>query len=462
MTTSLALETLRSRCELHLPGDDGYDAVRTPWNVAIDQRPAAVAVPRNADEVAAVVRAAAAAGLRVAPQSTGHGAGPLADRALDDVVLLRLSEFTGVTVDPAARTATVVGGTLWQDVIAAAAPHGLTALHGSAPDVAVAGYILGGGLSFYSRTHGVAANSVRSVDVVLHDGTLAHACAQENADLFWAVRGGGGNLGVVVSIELELLPYADVFAGMLLWDRNRAAEVVPAWVRWSRTAPESVTTALRIMSFPPLPELPPFLSGRDIVVIDGAVLADDDTAATILQPLRDLRPEMDTFARIPSAELLVVHMDPTGPTPAVSDHSVLGDLDDAAVIALLDRVGDGTAPGLLSTELRHLGGAVARPADSGGVLSHIPGVYAMFCVATAATPQAAVAGKAAAVSVVRAMSAWSRPNLIPTFTENHVDTGRMYDGQDWARLCRVRDEVAPGGLFVANHYPPTPRAANSS
>ncbi|MEV0710201.1 FAD-binding oxidoreductase [Nocardia aurea] len=451
ITASPALEALRDHCEIHLPGDDGYDAARTPWNVAVDQRPAAVAIPRSVAEVAAVVRAATASGLRVAPQSTGHGAGPLAERALDDVVLLRLSALTGVTIDPVARTATVVGGTLWQEVIAAASAHGLTASHGSAPDVAVAGYVLGGGLSFYGREHGLAANAVRSVDVVRHDGALVHADAGENPDLFWAVRGGGGNLGVVVSIELELLPYADVFAGMLLWDRERAADVIPAWARWSRTAPESVTTSLRVMSFPPLPELPPFLSGRDLVVVDGAILADDDTAATIIEPLRALRPELDTFARIPSADLLLVHMDPPVPTPTVGDHSVLGDLDDAAIAALLAHIGDGTAPGLMFTELRHLGGAIGRPSDTGGALSHIPGVYGLLCVAVAPTPQAAVAGRAAAFSVVRAMSSWSLPNLIPTFTENRAESGRMYDGEDWARLCTVRDELAPGAVFVANH-----------
>lgn len=451
MTISLALEPLRGHCELHLPDDDGYDAARTPWNVAVDQRPAAVAIPRSVDEVAAVVRTATASGLRVAPQSTGHGAGPLGEHTLDDVVLLRLSELTGVTVDPTARTARVVGGTLWRDVLSAAAPHGLTALHGSAPDVAVAGYILNGGLSFYGRKHGVAANSVRSVDVVLYDGAVVHASATENPELFWAVRGGGGNLGVVVSIELELLPYADVFAGMLLWDRAHAAEVVPAWVKWTRTAPESATTALRVMSFPPLPELPPFLSGRDLVVIDGAVLEDDDTSAALLAPLRALNPEIDTFARVPSPDLVLVHMDPPGPTPAVGDHCVLGHLDAAAVSAFLAQVGDGTTSGLMFAELRHMGGAIARPAVDGGALAHITGDYGLLCVAAAPTPQAAVAGKAAAFTVVRAMSAWSRANLVPTFTENRVDSGRFYDGEDWARLCHVRDTVAPGGVFVASH-----------
>ncbi|MBF6355155.1 FAD-binding oxidoreductase [Nocardia higoensis] len=451
MTLALALESVRAHCELHLPGDPGYDAARAPWNIAVDQRPAAVAVPTGVEQVAAVVRAATAAGLRIAPQSTGHGAGPLAEVALDDVVLLRLSQFTGVTVDPVARTARVLGGTLWQEVLAAAAPHGLTALHGSAPDVAVAGYILSGGLSFYGRAHGVAANSVRAFEVVLHDGTVAHASATENPELFWALRGGGGNLGVVVAIDIELLPYADVFAGMLLWDRSRAAEVVPAWVRWTETVPESATTSLRVMSFPPLPELPPFLSGRDIVVIDGAILESDEVAADLLAPLRALTPEVDTFGRIPAQALVEVHMDPPAPTPAVGDHSVLGPLDVEAVAAFLDRVGDGTASGLMFAELRHLGGAIARPDANGGALSHIPGEYALLCVAVAPTPQAAVAGKAAGFAVVRAMAPWSLPHLVATFAENRVDSGRLFDGEDWARLSQLRDTVAPGSVFVANH-----------
>ncbi|PVG80965.1 FAD-linked oxidase [Nocardioides gansuensis] len=454
MTTTphlTALAGLRDLCEVHLPGDEGYDAARTPWNLAVEQRPAAVAVPRTVAEVSSVVRAAADAGLRVAPQSTGHGAAALEERSLDDVVLLRLSGLTGVTVDPAARVARVVGGTLWQDVIAAVAPHGLTAPHGSAPDVAVAGYVLGGGLSFYGRRHGVAANAIRSVDVVVADGSLVTATAAQNADLFWAVRGGGGNLGVVVAIELELLPYADVFAGMLLWDRERAPEVVPAWVEWTRTAPESVSTSLRVMSFPPLPELPPFLSGRDLVIVDGACLAEDDQAAEVLAPLRSLAPELDTFGRIPAAELLAVHMDPPGPVPAVGDHSVLGPLDEAAVAAFLDQVGPGTRPGLMFAELRQLGGAIGLPTADGGAISHLPGDYALFCVAMAPTPQAAVAGKAAAFGVVRAMSRWSRTGLVPTFTESRVDASRFYDGDDWARLCRVRDAIDPRRVLVANH-----------
>ena len=451
VTAADPVAALRHCCEVHLPSDESYDVARLAWNLAVDLHPAAVAIPRSAAEVAAVVRAACDAGLRVAPMSTGHGASALGEVAVDDVVLVRMSELTGVTIDPAARTARVLGGTLWQDVIAAAAPHGLTALHGSAGDVAAVGYLLGGGLSFYGRRHGLAANSLRAVEVVTADGALVRASATENADLFWAVRGGGGNLGIVVALEIELLPYADVVAGMLLWDRERAAEVVPAWTAWTREVPESVTTSLRVMSFPPLPELPPFLSGRDVVVVDGALLEDDARAAELLAPLRALGPEMDTFARIPADALLMVHMDPPEPVPSVGDHSVLGALDDEAVATFLDRVGPGTSSGLLFAELRQLGGALSRPAANGGALSHLPGDYALFCVAIAPTPQAAVAGRSAAFSVVRAMARWARVGLVPTFTDNRVDCSRFYDGEDWERLCRVRDTYDPAHALVANH-----------
>ncbi|WP_122816484.1 FAD-binding oxidoreductase [Nocardioides pantholopis] len=452
MTETDPATRLRSSCELYLPGDPGYDAARTPWNLSVDLRPAVVAVPRTVEEVADLVGDAGRAGLRVAPLSTGHGVGPLAEQDLDDVVLLRLSELSGVSVDPVARTARVIGATPWRDVVAATAEHGLTALHGSAPDVALPGYVLSGGLSFYARRHGLAAGSVRAVELVTADGELVRADATEHPDLFWALRGGGAaNFGVVVAIELDLLPYADVYAGMLLWDRERAPEVLAAWAAWTRTAPETATTVLRVLSLPPLPQLPPFLSGRDLVIIDGAVLEDDEHAASLLAPLRALEPEIDTFGRIPAAELLDVHLDPPGPTPAVSDHTVLGPLDDAALAALLGQVGPGTSSGLTVTEVRHLGGALARPGPAGGALSALPGDYSVFCIATAPTPEAAGPARQAAATVVAALAPWSVPGLVATFTERRVQASRLVDGEDWARLAALRDRYDPARRFVPNH-----------
>jgi hypothetical protein len=452
-TVPVPAESLRHLCGggVHLPGDPGYDASRVPWNVAVDLRPAAVALPRDVDDVAAVVRAARAAGLRVAPQSTGHGAAPLTGIDLSDVVLVKLSGLTGVTVDVERRTARVVGGTLWQDVVAATAPHGLTALHGSAGDVAVAGYALNGGLSFYGRKHGLATTSIRAVELVTAAGELVRADAEHHPDLFWAVRGGGGNFGVVVAIEIGLLPVADVVAGMLLWDRERAPEVVRAWAAWTREVPESVTTSLRVMSFPPLPELPPFLSGRQVVVVDGALLEDDARAGELLAPLRALAPEVDTFGRIPAEGLLAVHMDPPAPTPSVGDHCVLGRLGDDTVEALLAEVGPGTTTPLMFAELRHLGGALGRPAEGGGAVASVPGDYAVLALAVAATPEMGAAGTAAAQRLVAALQPWTVPGRVLTFTERAVDDHAGHDVDAAGRLARLRAAYDPERSLVASH-----------
>ncbi len=398
---------------VHLPGTPGYDAARTPWNVAIDQRPAAVAVPHTVEEVVALVRAARRLGLRVAPQSTGHGAAPLHGR-LAGSLLLRMHGLTGVQVDGAARTARVVGGTTWGPVVQAAAEHGLTAAHGSAPDVGVVGYTLSGGMSFYGRRHGLAVNHVRAVELVTPDGHLVRCSATEQSELFWAVRGAGGNLGVVVAVEVDLLPYRDVVAGMLLWDASATDRVVSAWARWVRDLPESVTTSLRVMHFPPIPELPPFLSGRDVVVVDGAVLEDDDEAAALLAPLRDLAPEMDTFGRVPCPAVLDVHMDPPAPTPAATAHAVLGHLDVAGVAAFVRASLEPS--GLMFTELRHVGGAFGRAPESAGALGSLPGELVLHCVGVTPTPEAFGAVQRDAAAVLATMRPWRVDGRALTFT----------------------------------------------
>ncbi|WP_400999365.1 FAD-binding oxidoreductase [Agromyces sp. GXQ0307] len=442
--------TLRDAGTVHLPGDPGFEAATVPWNLAVVQRPAAVAVPRTVDEVARVVASATELGLRVAPQSTGHGAAALAAGSLDDVVLVRLHELTGVSIDPAARTARVLGGTLWRDVVAAAAPHGLAALHGSAGDVAVAGYVLGGGLSFYGRAHGLASSHVRAVELVTADGTVVRASEHDRPDLFWALRGGGGgNFGVVVAVEIDLIPVPDVVAGMLLWDLSKGSEVARAWARWTADLPESVTTSLRFLRFPPDPAMPPFLSGRSLVVIDGAILEDDDRAAELLAPLRALAPEVDTFGRMPAAGLVDVHMDPPGPVPSVSDHAMLGDLPDAAIDALVAVAGAGVEIPLICAELRHLGGALARPGH--GALARLDGAYALFALSPAPTPEMAAIGESVTSSVVAALAPWANGSLFLNFADRGVDVATGFDADAWARLVEVRRTVDSDGVFAAAH-----------
>src|SRR5215207_6958816 len=207
-----------------LPGDDGYDAARQGFNLAVDQRPAAVAYPADASEVAEVVRCARSAGLRVAPQATGHNSGPLGP--LEDTVLLKTSGMGGVEIDPTRRLARAGAGVLWEDVVDAAAPFGLYPLHGSSPDVGVVGYSLGGGMGWLARSHGLQANSLTAVELVTADGEFVRTDADHDPELFWALRGGGGNFGIVTALEFRLYEIREVHAGFMVWDWSETARIL--------------------------------------------------------------------------------------------------------------------------------------------------------------------------------------------------------------------------------------------
>ena len=455
-TSDLRAASLRgeSRGAVHLPGDPGYDAARLPWNVALDQRPAAVAVPRTVGEVQQVVRAAVAAGLRIAPQSTGHNAGPLVAQGLADVVVLRTSAMTGVQIDPVRRVARVEGGALWLHATEPAGDHGLAALHGSSPDVGIAGYSLGGGIGWYARKLGLATNSLLAVELVGADGEHVRADAHQNRELFWALRGGGGSFGVVTALEFRLFDLPTAYAGMLVWDATRAESVLRRWVDWSAGAPDEVTTSLRMLNVPPLPEIPAPLRGRSVVVVDGAVLGSDPQGEAILAGLRDLEPEIDTFDRVPARTLVRLHMDPEGPTPAVSDSTMLAALPEAGIDAFLGEVGPGSTTSLLATELRQLGGALGRDHEGGGALKRLDGAFAAFAVAIAATPEMAAQGQHDAHRLTKALSPWANGRSYLNFAENAVDPKSGYDERAWLQLKGIRSAVDPHGVFVGNHRIP--------
>ena len=440
---------------VHVPGDAAYDAARMPWNVAVDQRPAAVAYPRSAAEVSAVVSAAAAAGLRIAPQSTGHNAGPLAARGLDDVVVVRTSEMNLAISDPGAGIVRVEGGATWEPAVNAAAAHGRAVLHGSSPDVGIAGYTLGGGIGWYARKLGLATNSLTAVELVIGDGTLVRASAEENPALFWALRGGGGSFGVVTALEFSSFPIESAYAGILMWDVTDTEKVLREWSAWAPDAPDEISTSFRVLRLPPMPDLPEFLRGRSVAVIDGAVLGSDERGEEILRGLRALRPELDTFGRVPATSLVRLHMDPEGPSPFTSDSRMLGSFPGAAVDAFLAEAGPDATTSLLLAELRQLGGALARPHEGGGVLSHLEGQFVAFGGAIAATPEMGAQGHADATALMGALDPWSNGRQYLNFAENVVDARDAYADSAWRQLAGIRSAVDPMGTFVANH--PVPR-----
>jgi FAD/FMN-containing dehydrogenase len=443
---------LRNRMEgrVSAPGDRDWDDARQAWNLSVDQRPAAVAIPRSSDDVIAVVEFARDRGLLVTAQGTGHNAG--AYDTLENTILIKTSEMRGVEIDAEARVARVAAGTLWIEVTEPASPLGLAPLAGSSPDVGVVGYTLGGGASWLARKHGLSANSVVAIEVVTADGRLVRATADNEPDLFWALRGGGGNYGIVTHMELRLYPLTEVYAGMMFWPWERSAEILKTWARWTRTAPEEITTSARIMQIPPIPEIPEFLRGRSLVVIDGAYIGDEATGAEVLKPLRDLGPEMDTFAMIPPVALSRIHMDPEGPTPALGGASMLlSELPEEAIDAFLAAAGPGSNSALLMAEIRHLGGALSRKPVNAGALSRFKGEYMTFGAGIPVTPEIAAAIHLGLATLADALTPWDSGSAYLNFVEEKVDPARSYPATNYERLRRIKAEVDPTGLFRGNH-----------
>ena len=224
---SLDLDRLRRAVSGPVFGpDDGeaWDGARRPWSVGVDQHPAAVVEVAGADDVAAAIGFARENGLGVMAQPTGHAA----SWDLHDVVLLRTGALADVEVDAGARLARVGAGARWRDVQGAASSEGLAGLAGTAPTVCVTGYMLGGGLSWLGRRYGVAANSVRAFEVVTADGRRLRADAESEPDLYWALKGGGGNYAIVTGLEIDLVPVPEVYAGNLIFPMARSGEVLHA------------------------------------------------------------------------------------------------------------------------------------------------------------------------------------------------------------------------------------------
>lgn len=440
---------------LFTPEDEGWDEARLAWNLAVDQRPALVALPETAEDVAAVVRFASSNGYRVAAQATGHNAAPL--DLSSGTVLVKCERMRGVEIDPERRIARVEPGAVWADVVAPAAEHGLAALAGSSPDVGVLGYTLGGGISWLSRRHGLAASSVSAVEIVTASGEQVRADRDNEPDLFWAVRGGGGSFGIVTALEMQLYPIAEVHAGVLFFPIERAHEVLNAWREWLPGVPDEVTSVGRLLRLPPLEEIPEPVRGRSFAVIEATMLLDEAAASDILRPLRELGPEMDTFATIPVSELQHLHMDPEHPVPGIGDHRLLGELPAEALDALIAVDGPDVESPLLSVELRHLGGAVGRLDERGGALASIDAAFAMFAVGIVMTPEMGEAVEAQLTKVRRALEPWDAGREYLNFAERSTDPARLWSPSAYARLRELKARYDGGELFRANHPIPPAR-----
>ena len=430
-------------------GDEPWDRARRAWNLTVDQHPAAIALPRSAGEVQAVVTAARAQGLRIAAQSGGHGACPLGP--LDDTLLVRTTGLRGVTVDPVARLARVGAGDEWRDVSVAAARHGLAALAGTAPDVGVVGSTLGGGVGWLARKHGLASNAVTAAEVVLADGRLVRCDARHDADLFWALRGGGGSFGIVTALEFGLVPLPEVYGGVLMWPWERAAEILHAWRRWTATAPDEVTSIGRILQAPALPHVPEPLRGRSVALVELAFVGSERDAPQLLAPLRALSPEIDTCRLMPPDALQDIHNDPPQPVPGISDTALLDGLPEAAVDAFVAAAGARSGSPLVSAEIRHLGGALAIAPTGAGATPSIDAPYGVYAVGVAATPEMAAAAETQLTRLRSGLAPFEAPRSSMNFVDRPVDTKSMFRSAAYLLLRQIKSRLDPDDAIRANH-----------
>src|ERR687885_2387310 len=323
---SSTLDAFRAglRGAAYAPGEEGYDEARRAWNLNAHQHPALVVMAAGPADVISAVRLARDEGLGVGVMATGHGVA----YPCDGGVLINTSRMKGVRVDPEARIARVEPGALWADVIAEAQLFGLAGLVGSSSGVGVVGYTMGGGFAWLGRKYGLNADSVREADVVTADGELIRTSAYEHPDLFWGLKGGGGNFGIVTSMEFALYPLTTIYGGNLFYPLERTPEVLDLYVRWVETLPDEMTTAIAFMNFPPMPELPEPLRGESFVSVRGCYCGDPvEGGEQLLRPWREFgEPQVDTFGLMPYQQMDMISMDPVDPLAFYSHVELLGDL----------------------------------------------------------------------------------------------------------------------------------------
>lgn len=447
-TLGLAAFVAQVRGPVLVPGDDGYDTERSGFQRAYRHRPAMIVGAECAGDVVAAVRFARAQGLPVAVQATGHGL----SAATDGGLLISTRRMAGVRVDAAAGTARVEAGAVWGQVVEAAALYGLAPLNGSSPGVGVVSYTLGGGVGVLARTYGFAADHVRSVDLVTADARLRHVTADSDPGLFRALLGGGHGLGVVTAMGFGLVPVARLYGGQLVFGGEQIDAALSAYLDWTATVPDELTSSLALIAYPDLPQLPAPLRGRYLAHVRIAYTGSAAEGERLVAPLRAVGPRVsDDLREMPYAESHTIHRDPSDPHAYDGDNALLSGLDAAALLRVAALTGP-AAPVMCVVQLNHLGGAMATGASAGSV-GHREARYALrllsgLPVAAGDGPGSDGAGSGgpnAALATVRALHAEALAVVAPWRLGRSVNFlfgghGERQDAEEVARSVHDADE----------------------
>ena len=450
MLTTLTSSELATRVQGQViaPGEARYDALRAAWNLTVDQYPALIVAAESAADIAAAVRYAREADLKVAVQATGHGV----IRPANDSLLILTSNMTDVRVDAEARTAWVSAGAKWAKVLEAAQAVGLAPLLGSSPDVGAIGYTLGGGMGWLARKYGLSIDSVNCFEVVMANGNLVEASTQQNTDLFWGLRGGGGGLGVVTGMEIRLYPVSQFYGGNLYYPIDLAPALFARYRDWIASAPDELTSSIVIMNYPPLPFFPEPLRGKPIAQIRGAYCGPIERGEALLNFWREWHaPLIDDFAVRPFSDIAKVSNDPVDPMPGLSSGAWLKDLSDETLATLIDHGAATTGPKpVMVTEVRHAGGAIARVDPHTNAYSHRFAQHSLEVIGAAPTREAQTAFHAHVAQLKHALQSHLTGGVYLNFLEGADALTHSRDGfspEAYRRLQTLKALYDPDNRF---------------
>ncbi len=434
--------------ELLRPGSTSFDEARSVWNLLHDRTPAAIVKVANAQDVQEAVAFARRADLEIAVRSGGHS---LAGYSTGDgVLVIDMRGLRGLHIDPQTRTVVAGSGLTAMDVTAAVTEHGLAVPFGDTSTVGIAGLTLGGGIGFLARKHGLAIDHVRSFEVVTADAELVTASAAENADLYWALRGGGGNFGIVTRFEYDAVALGETLSGALILPLT--TDVVRGLLTAADEAPEELTTITFIMGAPPAPFIPEELVGTPMVMITLVWAGDPADGQKALEPFRGLAtPIADVVMPMPYPGIYEFTDDGGVPAPNTTRSIFAGDLDDAAIETIVAQMSSPETPAGAITQLRVFGGEMSRVDAAATAFAHRD-AKTMFSIFTLHLDPEKIADDTAWTGAYFAKIAPAATGAYVNFLEDEGEerVRQAYPAETHRRLTEAKATWDPDNVFRRN------------
>ena len=438
------------------PGDPQYDAARRVFPGAVDRRPAAIARVAHAPDVARVIRFARERGLELAVRSGGHS--PAGHGVSDGGIVVDLAGLHRLQIDPQRRVAWAETGLTAAQYTTAAGDHGLATGFGDTGSVGIGGITLSGGIGFLARKHGLTIDSLLAADVVTADGEVLRTDAERHPDLFWAIRGGGGNFGVVTRLQLRLHPVDTVLGGMLILPAT--ADVIARFLEEADAAPEALSTIANVMTAPPLPFLPAEQHGRPVVMALLAYSGAVDVGERVIGRFRRLAtPIADLVRPMPYAEIFGPEQEDYRPV-AVARTMFVDDVDHAAAQAIIDGL-EASSAQMSVTQLRVLGGALARVPPEATAFGHRASRILVNVAAVYGQPDERLRHEAWVAGLAAQLLDGDTGAYAGFLGEEGQERVRAaYPGRTWDRLRAVKRRYDPTNLFRLNqNIPPAAELA---